>query len=129
VGGIGSGRHWYLGVKERTTDYRSIDVRRWHRDDLLATGNVFDWRWSIDGETVGNINVRVEAHRVILAYQYRRGNRLDEKYPVRLTWTPCNYGGRRPWFLCPAVGCGRRIAVLYGGESGQPIWWADFHVC
>jgi hypothetical protein len=26
-----------------------------------------------------------------------------------------NYGGKRPWFLCPARGCGRRVAVLYGG--------------
>ena len=34
--------------------------------------------------------------------------------PVELTWTPCNYGGKRPWFICPATGCGRRVAVIYG---------------
>ncbi len=26
-----------------------------------------------------------------------------------------NLGGKRPWFLCPARGCGKRVAVLYGG--------------
>ncbi|MEX2367477.1 MAG: hypothetical protein WD601_12795 [Pseudohongiellaceae bacterium] len=26
-----------------------------------------------------------------------------------------HYGGERPWFLCPARGCGRRVAILYGG--------------
>ena len=30
---------------------------------------------------------------------------------LRLAWTPCNYGGSRPWFLCP--GCDRRAAILY----------------
>jgi hypothetical protein len=29
--------------------------------------------------------------------------------------TPCNLGGWRAWFICPAVGCGRRVAILYGG--------------
>ena len=28
---------------------------------------------------------------------------------------PCNLGGSRAWFICPAVGCGRRVAILYGG--------------
>ena len=32
-----------------------------------------------------------------------------------LDWTPCNLGGQRPWFRCPARGCGRRVAILYGG--------------
>jgi hypothetical protein len=33
----------------------------------------------------------------------------------RVTWTPCNYGGRLPWFLCPRGG--RRVAILYGGSD------------
>jgi hypothetical protein len=28
----------------------------------------------------------------------------------------CNYGGQRAWFKCPARGCGRRVAILYGGR-------------
>lgn len=39
----------------------------------------------------------------------------DERYPVRIVRTPCNLGGSRPWFICPALGCGRRVAILYGG--------------
>ncbi len=38
-----------------------------------------------------------------------------EQYHVRIVRTPCNLGGRRAWFICPAVGCGRRVAILYGG--------------
>ena len=33
---------------------------------------------------------------------------------ARLAWTPCNFGGERPWFVCPGEGCGRRVAILYG---------------
>ena len=34
---------------------------------------------------------------------------------MRIVRTPCNLGGSRAWFICPAVGCGRRVAILYGG--------------
>lgn len=27
---------------------------------------------------------------------------------VGVEWTPCTFGGDRPWLLCP--GCGRRVA-------------------
>ena len=51
---------------------------------------------------------------VRLVYRYRssptRGwKEVDER--VAVTWTPCRYGGRRPWFVCPR--CARRFAVLY----------------
>lgn len=32
---------------------------------------------------------------------------------VRITTTPCTFGGERRWFLCPK--CDRRCAVLYRG--------------
>jgi hypothetical protein len=61
--------------------------------------------------------MRAEQDRVILIYQHRSGGEVwkDEQYPVRIVRTPCNLGGERPWFICPAVGCGRRVAILYGG--------------
>ncbi len=38
-------------------------------------------------------------------------------FPVLLDWTPCNYGSRRPWFLCPwspqGLPCRRRCRILY----------------
>jgi hypothetical protein len=38
---------------------------------------------------------------------------------AHLAWTPCNFGGSRPWFVCPGDGCARRVAILYGPEPGQ----------
>lgn len=34
---------------------------------------------------------------------------------VKLTTTPCNYGGKRWWFICPS--CERRCAKLYWGNT------------
>ena len=45
------------------------------------------------------------------------GKKTDYNYDVKLATTPCKYGGRRHWFICPhtvdGVGCGRRVATLY----------------
>ena len=55
-----------------------------------------------------------------LKYTYT-DNRTDEKeimdYEIKFTTTPCNYGGRRYWFICPLTKsgnyCGRRVGVLF----------------
>jgi len=117
MGGMGSGRRWHFGANDTTDDYRSIDVRRWRRDGLLDAHQSFGWQWSRHGEVVASIRARTEPDRVILTYRHRSGGSdwKDESYPVYLDWTPCHLGGQRPWFLCPARGCGRRVAILYGG--------------
>ena len=41
----------------------------------------------------------------------------DFNYKIPLTTTPCRYGGKRYWFICPwyksGVYCGKRVGVLY----------------
>ena len=38
------------------------------------------------------------------------GLRLNNGQTIDLVWTPCNFGGKRPWLLCPC--CFRRCAKL-----------------
>lgn len=97
--------------------YRQLDVRRWQRDGLLAPGRSFGWYWSRRGEITASIRVTTEPDRVVLDYRHRRAGMdwQDERYPVQLEWTPCHFGGKRAWFHCPALGCERRVAILYGG--------------
>ena len=81
-------------------------------------GRAFGWNWLYDNETVATIQVKTESDRIILSYRHRNsgGDWKNEEYPVQLEWTPCTlYGGRRAWFICPARGCGKRVAILYGG--------------
>jgi hypothetical protein len=53
--------------------------------------------------------------------QYSDGTvTLPNGWVVRLDWTPCHLGGRRPWFLCPR--CGRRVRILY---DANPVTTED----
>ena len=115
MGGYNSGRH---GGKSCTGDMWALDIRRIQRAGRLKPGQSFNWQWTRNGEPVANINIRTDTDRVTLDYRARdRGGEWQAmNYPVRVTWTSCNYGGQRAWWLCPAVGCGRRVAVLYGGK-------------
>jgi hypothetical protein len=117
MGGFGSGRGSQYNAANCTDDFRRLDVRRWQREGLLKPGYTFSTNWTQSNATVAQIVVRTEADKLILKYKHRRngGEWKSEEYPVQLDWTPCTYGGRRAWFLCPAVGCGRRVANLYGG--------------
>ena len=114
MGGFNSGNH---GGKSCTTDMRALDVRKVQREGLLRPGHSFGWNWTRGGETIASINIKVDNGGVTLDYRNRPhgGEWQAMKYPVPLAWTACHYGGQRAWWLCPAVGCGRRVSVLYGG--------------
>lgn len=117
MGGMGSGRR-YQGGKDRTSDMRTLDIRRLQRDGLLTPGRAFWWKWTRNDEEVASIQIWTGPDRVILKYRQRSGGGEWQpmEYPVHLEWTDCNLGGIRAWFLCPVQGCGRRVAILYGGS-------------
>lgn len=35
------------------------------------------------------------------------------KQTVKVEYTPCYFGGKRPWLVCPGENCGRRVKRLY----------------
>lgn len=117
MGGQGSGRYWHYGRKSTVNRYRSIDIRKWHRDKLLIPGSSFVTKWSLDGEIIGSIQVLAAEDNILLNYQYKEpGESKDMEYFIAIERTACNLGGTRPWFRCPARNCGRRAAILYGGS-------------
>jgi hypothetical protein len=113
---------WYRFDKKTITDEcQSIDVRHLHRNGLLKPGRWFSLRWSRADRETGSIRGAVigneKPEEVILTYRHRSdpsGEWEEVREPVFLAWTACNFGGERPWFICPGAGCGRRVAVLYG---------------
>ena len=110
------GRH---GWKNTTGSYNKLDIRKMQRGGFLRPGVSSRWYWSLRGEDIGSIQVRAEWLQVVLCYRHqRRGSDewANKEYPVTVEWTPCHFGGERAWFRCPAMGCGRRVAVLWGGE-------------
>lgn len=97
------------GYRLKTSQTRSIDVRRWQRDKLLNCG-YFGWQWS-DAETgkvESSIGVESRLGGVTLIYT---ANGQSYRNAIDITSTPCTYGGSRPWFRCPR--CYDRCAKLY----------------
>lgn len=106
-------------TKSCTEDYRALDVRKINRAGRLKPGSVCTWEWSRHGQTIASIRLRAGFDRVTLDYRQKThgGDWQDVAYPVNLDYSPCNLGGQRVWWQCPARGCGRRVAVLYGGAG------------
>lgn len=118
MGGPGSGNRWRYDARSTTDDYRTLDVRRWARAGVLRPGYRGGWQWTRHGEVIASIRMRAEPGRVILQYRCRNAGSdwADVEYPVLIERTACHVGGSRPWFICPGRGCGRRVAILYGGN-------------
>ena len=117
MGGRGSGNFYRWDVRDTTADYNRLDIRSIHRTGLLRPGFTGTSRWFRGEQQTGCIGwiVRGAGQRATeLVLEYRMGDEPLMSYPVPLDWTPCHYGGARPWFRCP--GCGRRVAILYGGR-------------
>lgn len=112
MGGAGSGRG---GGRDVTADYRPLDVRELRRAGVLHTGWRGGWCWYRRGVKRSEINIEVAEAFIRLRYRViSKGEQKEYDYAVMLTRTGCNFGGARPWFLCPC--CGRRVAILFGDE-------------
>jgi hypothetical protein len=111
MGGPGSGQWARWSTKPTVEHYDYIDVREWHRHGLLRPHVRFITCWrDKNGQDRASVGVTSEGHRVELSYDY---NGDPQRYHIDLTSTPCPYGGRRRWFVCPNIACGRRVAKLY----------------
>lgn len=103
---FGAGRPGWHGKAEHC---RSIDVRRFQREDMLKPGSwSWVWRDSETGEVVSSIGIIGAATHMILAYAI---DGESMRAHIDITRTPCNMGGARAWFRCPH--CRGRVAKLY----------------
>ncbi len=112
MGGYNSGRRW--DRKLTTSEYGHLDVREWARMGLLHAGRSFFWP-GCRAQVLPPIKVGDRPSRLIVSLFWNngRGQAGEHKCTVWMEWTRCNYGGFRPWFLCPVPACGRRVALLY----------------
>ena len=122
MGGFGSTRWAWTSTKDTVESSRSLDINRLNRAGCLRPGHSGDWEWTRDGERVASVLFRREGDRLVLSYRVRShgSDWQDVEQPARIVWTPCRFGGARPFFVCPGVvngiACGRWVAKLY--EAG-----------
>jgi len=120
MGGYGSGSWYRWNTRDTVEQHRRLDVRALHRAGIIERdGGAMPWGWQSESGT-NWITVRTRGNLLTLSYRVRTngGEWESVEQPVPITWTEPNYGGRRPWFMCPGVKsgvpCRRRVAHLYG---------------
>jgi hypothetical protein len=116
MGGYGSG-YWYRWNSKATVESQyKIDIRSLKKRGYLHPGTSGTLSWGSSGEKYNSIGFRVETDRLALNYHNQQNGGAWEQIEdeIFFTWTPCNYGGNRQWFLCP--GCNRRVAIVYGSK-------------
>lgn len=103
---FGAGRPGWRGKVEHC---RSIDIRRFQREDMLRPGSwSWVWRDAYSGEVASSIGVIGEAMHLTLSYTTEGASIKDR---IDITRTPCKLGGARAWFHCPQ--CRARVAKLH----------------
>ena len=81
--------------------------------------------WKRGEEVTGSVSYQLELigdRPSALRFMYAitdssTGKKTEYDYPIKLTTTPCHFGGERRWFLCPltvnGVRCTRRARIIY----------------
>jgi hypothetical protein len=119
MGGLGSGRPSGSG-RNTVESCRSLDINKLQRTGCLEPGWAGGWQWTREGEQIASIGLRAEADRLHLSYRVCiQDEWKDVTETVGIIRVPCQFGGARPYFICPGVvngiHCGRRVAKLYQG--------------
>jgi hypothetical protein len=96
------------GKKDTTDNYQSLRTRDLSRFMLDHCGStIVDVRHA--GRVVTSIDVTIRPAELLLDYSTNDGHKIVDSIP--LEYSPCHFGGRRPWFICPS--CRKRKTVLY----------------
>lgn len=122
MGGLGSGKQFLYDRKETVERCEEIDVQYWNRE-----GYLIDLPFPITLSTIRNRWGRLEIRAIlsrnkVFIYHWflnsrRKAGVTIRSYTVPIDRTDCNFGGKRPWFICPGVfngrACKRRVVKLY----------------
>lgn len=102
--------YWRLGDRRCRTD----EVGRVHVRDLIHLLRP-SGKASEGSRTVPELQTCIERDTGDLRLTYQSAfTEGDITARVKIAWTSCQFGGRRPWLECP--GCKRRVAALYLGR-------------
>ena len=113
MGGIGSGGYYRWNKKTTIESVKRIDIRYMRKQGYLKPVTQGTLAWNCNGEPSGTINFVAFSEYLLLDFRFRQHG--DEEWQpiqqkIRYDYTPCHYGNRRQWFLCP--NCHRRVGIL-----------------
>jgi hypothetical protein len=119
MGGFGSGRY---GGRPTVESGLTLNINRLIRQGNVVPGfhasGALTWSNVVTGEQIVSIGYEASLLKPDAAWPRLRYSANDNPmdYRVQLTSTPCHYGGRRWWWICPLSG--KRVAKLHLPPGG-----------
>jgi len=127
--------------KIRVDEVKSIDILDLQRKKVFGKGPGMIWAssWSRNGEVVASISYRVEAGEdgpSGLRFMYTitdndAGDKKEYNYIIPVIATPCNFGGKRWWYVCPLIvngrACRRRCRIVYMPPGSEYFGCRECH--
>lgn len=123
---------WYFGTKTEADDLKKIETSFLKKHGYFCgwKSGTITWTngWSENKSSVG-IEVSVMDNENYFRIHYTQtdrdsGEKKDFDYRIPLTTTPCHFGGKRYWFICPwyknGEYCGRRVGYSTKTETISP---------
>lgn len=113
MGNCNSGR-WGNSGKPAIESCLKLDIRYLSRQSCFrpGTSGTGSLSWTRNGNPVSSIGYTFTPDQIILHYRNQDQDQ-DIHQLVKISRTPCHFGGSMVWFLCPR--CGRRVNALYAG--------------
>jgi hypothetical protein len=108
-------------MKIPTEVCHTLDVNRLLTQGALRPGVRSTQWWTLARDATIQASIETVATVDGLTLCYTVGsmssNPQNYSYTVPVTWIPCNYGGSRPYFICPGIvnnlSCRRRVTKIY----------------
>ncbi len=127
MGGFGSGDWADVATRKRTVGLcMSISASSLRKYGFFAENKSGTINWTNEfSEEIGMVRIQsvMSGNGNKTYLELALGGFVTSRQTIELTTTDCNYGGRRYWFLCPAVKdgvyCGNRVTKLYLPPAGK----------
>ncbi len=117
MGGFTSGRHRTVNAG-RMEDGLRVDMRVLRRRGYLVPGAIVSGKmaWERCDVCTGTVGLRTELQvaQGLLMISYSRAGQ-DHHEEVAIVSTPCRYGGRRFYFICPRSGVRCELLISMRG--------------
>ena len=127
--------------KYRVDEVRSMDILDLQRKNVFTRGAGITRTasWSRNGDVVASIAYQVEAAEngpsglrfIYTIPNNNTGVKKGYNYIIPVVSTPCNYGGKRWWFICPLVvngrSCQRRCRIVYMPPGSEYFGCRECH--
>lgn len=123
---VGRGVFW---KKDQVEDCLALDISRLKEHINFVESQPYNAKWtgwiewkSIYGKTDKIGLVVWKGDEIILEYtvtNFFTTKTENMRYCIYRESTPCFFGGKRWWFICPGICCERRCRILYMPAGGS----------